>query len=304
MTQPRVPDMVGAYARLSLRADALRAAGKPVPIDITRGMQAIEMRARATIPPDQFQTVIHHVEAAKARLYQTEVAKAKEQATRQAHADKETGVREVTRGLGLLGNANGLTLEQFEALKTGKKVPTGVRQRPDQETIDAEMRRRTSKVDPTGKGYTDAEWVRRLDALADASEPEFTRLAQQYKLPPQKLRELTDYFKENRLGYGIQERLRDKDTTQDRARDLSNAARSGVAVKKREPEPDEVEPADDDVRKAQLLDQYVKKTNWNDRRNADFITDAIPQRLLDNEFIEGDVARAWDEMENQEIANG
>jgi hypothetical protein len=273
------PDIVGTYAKLQIIADRYYAAGQQPPANVVRALQAIETRARATLSPQQLQAAEHHAHIAKDRILR-EMATA-EHARQEAKTRQyvNEGVRKLTRGMA--GATEGLTPEQFQAVRDGRPIPA--RRAPTQAERDAAFRANTVHLDPQGRGWTEREWTQRLDQLADASEREFSALSRNYLADPTQLQRTATTWRTERVGYEVQKRRAERDAP----------SREYVAN-------------DDDQRRADVIAAYADHAY--EQKRPDFMDDVghdpIPERLLQDESRTGDIARAWNEVDARGDSDG
>lgn len=272
-------DIIGYYAKLQIIAERYAAAGQYPPANITRKLQEIETRARATLSPAQLRAAEHHAHVAKDRISR-EIA-ANENARSAANTQRYVvdGVSKVTRGMA--GSTEGLTPEQFQAVLDGKPIPG--RRAPNQAERDAVFRQQTASFDPRGQGWTEREWVERLDQLADANDKQFDSLSKNYRAESAALRKTADTWRTDRIGYELQRRRSE-----------------GEAPSR------ELTANDDDRRRADIIQAYAEYAYEEKRPELvdDFGHDPMPQHLLEDETSKGDVARAWTEVEARGDTDG
>lgn len=201
-------DIVGEYAQLAVMKEIYDAKGKRPPSDLVRRMQVIETTARARLTPQQFQAALHHVEQAKLHFnHEMQAqAQAREAAEAQAFADRAT--RDLTSGV--VGQSRGLTRAQLSAVAAGRPLPAGPA-KLTQAQRDAVFRDRTRAMDPAGKGWGEAEYERRMDALADATPEQFNKIASGYRAHPEQLRTAVRQWKGDRIEYGLMKRRQASD---------------------------------------------------------------------------------------------
>lgn len=225
-------DVVGEYARLAVLKERIEAKGQRPPSQLIVRMQQIETLARARLTPQQFQAAMTHVEHAKLNFSETLTAqeKAGEEARHKERADRIT--RELTAGLA--GHGKGLSREQLRAVAEGKAP----RAKMTQAERDALFRERTRAMDPAGKGWSEDEYARRMDALADASPERFAALAKGYRADPDGLRRAAKNWQTERVEYGLQKRRE----ASDKLLGLSGEPRT---------------PTEADRRRASLVDAYL-----------------------------------------------
>jgi hypothetical protein len=171
-------------------------------------MQRIEAFARANFTPLQLQNASRLVEAEKLRLMEGADAVSQERSTAAAHDSVSRMVRDMTPGM--FGQPHA-TPEQVRAAAQGKKVPRFERKQATQAERDAAFRQRTRQIDPQGRGWTEAEWEKRMDALADASPEQFGRLASGYRADAQQLQRTARKWKNERIEHGLQKRAQERD---------------------------------------------------------------------------------------------
>lgn len=200
-------DVIGEYARLIVLRESAEAAGKRPPAELLRRIGEIETLARTRLTPDQLSAALGHVEHAKVRIYEEQAAAraAQVQASAKALADRTT--RRLTAGVA--GRLHGLTREQLTAAANGKPIPSG--KHMTQAERDAAFRDRTRAIDPSGQGWAEAEYERRLNALADASPQEFDRLATGYRADPAQLRRAAAQWRKDRVEVGLRKRREEAD---------------------------------------------------------------------------------------------
>lgn len=208
-------DLIGHAARLSVVRDAYVARGMAVPAHITASLQRIETLARARLSPAQLAAAMHHYEVARMQTQQEAYARQSEQIAARANAQVDQWFGKVTAGM--LGQER-LTRDQVQALARGKEVPLRSK-RMTQEQRDAAFRERTRTLDPRGNGWTEAEYAKRMDALADATPGTFGALAKGYTVDPSQLRKAANRWKDDRIGYELQKRRE----AADRSKGLDNA---------------------------------------------------------------------------------
>jgi hypothetical protein len=273
------PDIVGTYAKLQIIADQYYAAGQQPPANVVRALQAIETRARATLSPQQLRDAEHHAHIAKDRILR-EIAtadRARTEAKTRQYVNE--GVRKLTRGMA--GATEGLTPEQFAAVRDGKPIPG--RRPPTQAERDAAFRTNTAHLDPQGRGWTESEWAQRLDQLADANEREFTALSRSYHADPSQLKKTAETWRTERIGYGLQKRRAE-----------------------REEPPREYVANEDDQRRADVIAAYADHAYEQKRPELmdDMGHDPMPERLLQDEGRTGDIARAWNDVDARSDDDG
>lgn len=276
MNQP--PDLIGLYARLDLARKQYQSAGQPLPPDLTRAILAVEARAQSMLSPQQIQAAQHHVHQAQQRL----IADQYDQIAREQAAQADRAGREVIGSLtqGAFGERDGLTPEQFKSLVKGQKVKIDPKYRKfDRKAASADVRERTKRIDPEGKGYSLKEWERRLDQLAETvNDPKrWKEVSAQYRMDPAELRKLANNWAENGLKHVMERRERERFGSD---------------------KPTEVEPTDDHRRRAQLLDATTRSATREEE--FDMLSDSIRPESLMDDSPRGDVARAFAEVEARE----
>jgi hypothetical protein len=231
------------------------------------------------LTPEQLHVANLHVEQAKHAW--------NEQSVRGQHADFqltieqkiEGGVREMTHGM--LGQPNGISRAQLSAIRSGAEIPREHRPRKSQAAIDAHWRQITRDLDPAGKGWSEQEAVRRLDALVDAAPDRFAEEAKKFRGDPARIRREANNWNEQRIGYGLLKRRMERDMKLGRER------------------PDTQEPNDRDRRRAAVVDAYLTGTAdtlEGDTRQGkvspafDEFTERVPEHLL-NETHDGKPTR-------------
>lgn len=276
-------DIIGRYASLSVAAERLARAGRPVPHHIVREMQQIESIAQTRLTPSQLQAALQHVEHAKVQVLAQEqsISQARLQADIAQTAEKTS--RKLTEGW--FGKADGLTAEQWRAVRDGKKVVFKAPPKPDAAELDRLSVERTRGIDPAGKGFTLKEWEKRLDELAEVDRDRFEVLAKRYNADPKDLRKAVDRWRTERLEVEFNRRQQ------------ARASREG----------DEVYSGEGYQRKAQIMDAMVEHLDPSDENTARFFDDnAGAERIAQEgegrpgaEGRSADIARAMMQVESR-----
>lgn len=269
-------DIIGYYAKLQILAERYAAAGQYPPTNITRKLQEIETRARATLSPVQLRAAEHHAHVAKDRILREIAATQRSRTAADTQQYVEDGVRKMTRGMA--GSTEGLTEEQFRAVLDGKPIPG--RRAPNQDERDAVFRQQTASFDPRGQGWTEREWVDRLDQLADANDRQFDSLSKNYRAESAALRKTADTWRTDRVGYELQRRRSE-----------------GEAPSR------ELTANDDDRRRADVIAAYADYA-YEEKRPEMMDDDPIPQTMMEDEGRTGDIARAWTEVDARGDSDG
>lgn len=279
------------YAALAVAVQHNRAHGRQVHPAWISEMQRFEAFARANFTPQQLQNATRLVEAEKLRLMEGAEAVAQERTAANAYSSVARTVSEMTHGM--FGQPHA-TPEQVRAAAQGKKVPRFERKQATQAERDAAFRQRTRHIDPQGRGWTEAEWEKRMDTLADASPEQFRRLAGSYRADPHELQRSARKWKHERIEHGLQKRAQERD----RVRGVSTA--------------ETLEPNDRDRRRAALVTAFMDhsadaiETDARDGRVSEtsrFINEDISDDLLNETDGDGrlsrraHLARNWSEAE-------
>lgn len=202
-------DMIQRYALLQCVAENSHARGQLVDPRVTSEMQRIENFAKVRMTPAQQREAMHHVEVAKMHIKQHE------KETRAAHVTAYTGAkvdrmsRELTRNVDPRGQ--GFTRAQVAAIARGEPIPSDAPKRLTQSERDAAVRDRTRWIDPAGVGWSEAEYERRMDALADAEPGKFESMAKSYKADPAQLRKAATQWRHDRIEHGLMKRAQARD---------------------------------------------------------------------------------------------
>lgn len=262
-------DIVGEYARLAVLRESIEASGRRPPADLIRRISQIETIARARLTPAQLAAATNHVEHAKLRIYEEQTAQREALTRAQAQEFADRTTRDLTAGIG--GHSKGLTREQLAAAAQGKPIPKP--KTMTQAERDAIFRDRTRAMDPQGKGWNEAEYERRMDALADASPQQFETLAKSYKADAAQLRRAADTWKGDRIEYAIKRR-RGEDKPPER--ELNDAERRRLTLVNAfvEKSGDQIE---DDLRHGRRSE--VGKT-LNDQVSDDYLNETGPDNQL------------------------
>lgn len=256
-------DVIGRYARLTIAAERFSRAGRPVPYPIMQEIQYIEATAQSRLNPRQISAAMQHVQHARAQILQQEHSLTHAQVAEQNRSDLERLSRSLTKDW--FNRQEGLTPEQFVAVRDGKKITIPARKRLSKEQLDRLSIEHTKSLDPKGKGFTFKEWEERLDELADMDPARFHEKAKEYRADPHELRKAVKRWKVERLEVGLQRR---------------REAREG------EPKDHEIE-TESHQRKAQIVDAFAQSYKPSDRQH---------QRLFDDS---DGVRRIIDEGEGQ-----
>lgn len=239
-------DIIGEYAKLAVLREQIEGKGLRPPSKLLERMQHIETLARARLTPEQFNAALNHVEHAKLHFRQELAAETQAGEAARMQARKDQITQQLSAGIA--GHERGLTREQLQTIAKGK--PLDPPKRITQKERDAAFRERTKALDPSGKGWTEAEYERRMDALADADPKQFEAMAKGYRADAKGLRQAVTNWKAERIEYGLQKRRQ----ASDEFHGLSGAPR---------------EPNERDRRRAVLVDAFL-----------DHSADAIEQDTL------------------------
>lgn len=281
-------DMIGRYAQLEYAADIMRARGQRVDPRIVQEMQRIETAAKARLSPAQLHDAMLHKEHAKLRIQQDHAARNAEHVTRLATQRADQAARQLTGGV--MGRLNGLTRAEVAAAAAGKTPKSDRPRTLTQSERDAAFRDRTRALDPTGKGWTEREWERRMDSLADADPAAFARLSKSYRADAGQLAAAASKWKNERIEYGLQRRRSERT----------------------ESTPDDSTPralTDADRRRAVIVDSYLDSAGAEAEEELrtkgtstklDDVRGAIPESQLAESGRRGDVARAFVAVEGNE----
>jgi hypothetical protein len=260
-----VNDFIGEYARLSVAAERLQKMGRPVPPKVIHRMQVIEATAKTRLPPHALEAAMQHVEAAKMRLLSEAEAHAREQHEKESQVAADAMARRLTRGW--LGEANGLSAEQFRAVRDGKPI-TIKSERPPQARVDEAFRKRI--------GMSEAEYLGTMNRQTEANESEFFEKAAELKVNPDDLRR---YVRKWNEGEGLAYELKKR-----RAGDGS--------------EDEKVTPDADTRRRAQVVDAFIEHAEQRNDPSLIPDSDRISREYLtDDSSHRGAIARAMEASE-------
>lgn len=265
-------DVIGRYARLTLAAERFSRAGRPVPYPIMQEIQYIEATAQSRLNPRQIAAAMQHVQHARAQILQQEHSLTHATIAEQNRADLERLSRSLTRDW--FNRQEGLTPEQFVAVRDGKNITIPARKRLSKEQLDALSIEHTKSLDPNGEGFTFQEWEERLDELADMDPARFEENAKQYRVDSRELREAVKRWRVERLAVGLQRR---------------REAHEG------EPEDQEIE-TDSHQRKAQIVDAFAQSYKPSDRQHQRLFdeSDGVRRIIEEGEGQTGSVERSSD----------
>lgn len=275
MSEPR--DIVGDYTKLSYIADQLAARGQTVPTSISAQIQQIERRATAMLGPDQLRYVQQHVESTKAQWHERDLAEARAGAADRQQKALERNVRQMTEGM--FGLKDGLSLEQMDEMRTKGRVTIKPPGKPDRKKLDKQSKKATAAIDPTGEGYTRAEWEDMLDELveapAEALDERITKLG--LRADKRKMRKAVENWRTESVGLEMQRRTE------------KELRKQGEEV---------IELSDEDKLRNELLFNTLEDVENNgDDRWMSRMTDSISEDLLNEDGVRGDVARAFSDVE-------
>lgn len=277
MSQQQPVNIIGLYAKLEIAKERFEAAGKPVPENIIRNLQAIQARAQTTLDPRALQHAMQYVHTEKDRLLNEESALSRRAQVERAERVERDFVKRVTQNV--TGAKRNLSLEELDALRRGKfKVDEPV-------DTDKFFRSATKKLDPRGKGYSRAEYARHMDLLVDASPENFKKYAQGFNATEEDLRAAAKAWEGERDGFRLMERLQRKDN------DIREHGKPDVQQK--------IDPRDE-LRATiahNMIDDAAKR---QDTKRVGELMDDIPDFILEDEHTRGDVGRAMQEVEERE----
>jgi hypothetical protein len=274
--------MIQRHAYLSTMKDLAESTGRPVPPSVKQELAYIEMTARARLNPQQLAAAQQHSHALQAQYH--------EATARKRAADVALDADRKIKGH-FEKALPGRSAQEVRAIAAGKPLPKPPA-RMSQAERDSATRAHTKKLDPSGIGWTEKEYVARLDELSDSDPKEFAQLAKSFKADPNKLRKLADDWQSERLSYGLAKR---------------REAREGKMERK---SVERIEPAGWESRRAKLADSWEKIVTDDVRQAHEegrvselgetFFTDEDSH--LSNEQIAGGsprraaLAQAWDEV--------
>lgn len=286
-------DFVLQYARLKVAEENCLARGVQVPPALRMRMHELEAIAKSRLTPQQLQAALHHVEVAKVRVRADAAREVAERRDKQVTQQVDGTVSSLTAGM--LGRAGGLTRKELAAVAAGKALPKG--QRMPQAQRDAIYRQQTRAFDPAGKGWGEAEWTKRLDALADATPEQFGALAKQYRADATALRATVDRWRTDRYEHGLRQRreasdrFRGTDPIADRPPNYEERRRATIVNAYLQHTADDIE-SDADGGRSDALDSFQERIDDSLR------TETEPDGRLTRR---AHIARAMEQHE-QEIA--
>lgn len=230
-----IQDVVRKYALLECAIENAHARGERADSAFYREKARIENLARVHFSPQQLQQVMQHVEVAKMHIKQHEIDSRNE--AREAYTNRQVNrvSRELTRGINRRGE--GLTRDELAKVVKGEQVSFPGRKRQTQAERDQEAREMSKRYDPQGKGWGEAELVRRLDELVEAKPDHRAALSRQY-LDQNGLRVLTGRWETDRYGHEMErrqrvravEREKDAPATDDKPRELTTSDRRRATI--------------------------------------------------------------------------
>lgn len=276
-------DVIGRYARLTIAAERFSRSGRPVPYPILQEIQYIEATAQSRLNPRQMAAALQHVHHARAKILQQEHSLTHARVAEQKQSALERLSRSLTKDW--FNRQEGLTPEQFVAVRDGKKITIPAKKRLSKEQLDRLSIEQTKSLDPKGKGFTFKEWEERLDELADLDPARFHEKAQKYRGDPHELKKAVKRWKVERLEIGLQRRREEREG---------------------EPKDHEIE-TESHQRKAQIVDAFAQSYNPSDRQHQRLFDDSDGVRRIINEgegqtgAVEraSDIAKAMVEVEAQ-----
>lgn len=248
IVDPKMSPIQKAGVLRALIEDAQFRGVPPNPEWVSR-LQQLELWAQSRLTPQQLHRANLQAEQAKHEFRREVELASRAQQDDEARAQVDRSVREMTSGM--LGHANGISLDQLRAIRGGKDVPRAEKARPSQEAIDAQWIKSTRHLDPKGKGWGEKEAIRRFDELADAKPEQFAKLARNFRGDVSSLRREVNFWSEQRIGYGVARKRFEQDIKRDR------------------PVPERTtEPTARDSRRAAIVDAYMKTTGDQIERDS------------------------------------
>lgn len=256
-------DVIAEYAQLSLRAEQLQRTGQRVPPGLIHRIQTIEATARTRLTPQQLEAAMQHVEAAKMRILSEQASHQREQGERDMQAMVDKKSRELTEGW--LGQRDGLTAEQFRAVRDGKPLHFP-RARGSQREIDATFRAST--------GMTEDQYVKLFDQLVEGGEQAISAHARRTGTDVAALRSAVRRWSEgDAVAHGVMKRR------SERVR------------------PSEPVVADRDTRRRAHLVDAILSTSIDKNDPRIIPTDSIREDSLRDDSPRGHIARAMEAAE-------
>ena len=213
-------DVVQRYALLQCAVENAHAHGRRADPAFYREIQRIETMARVHFTPQQLQDVMHHVEVAKMHLKQREIDSRDAAFTAYTARQIDRTARDLTRNT---FGGDGLSRRQLgEAARSGKRPATPRNDRLTQAERDQISREQSKRFDPAGRGWSEKEWVRRLDALVDAKPNQRAALTRQYR-DQANLQQLTNKWSNDRWEHGLAKRQAARDAEREKSRPREEA---------------------------------------------------------------------------------
>jgi hypothetical protein len=276
-----VQKLIREYAHCEHEASIYQAHSQPVPAHIQRRIIDIEAWARVNVHPAHLQAAIQEKDHYVAHLKQEHIKLETAHNNQLKQATLEKAVGRVTQGM--LGQDK-LTPQQLRAIVTKQPLRARIprQQQLTQAQRDEQTRNATKMYDPAGKGWTEKQFFKRMDDLADANEAEFAKLVRGYGVDPTHVRKFANDWKSQRVEFALKQRMADRhgDDT------------PGPLL-------DKVD--DRDHRRAVLATAMLadagEQAERGDSSNLDGFIEETPTPLLEESGRRGDVARAFEQLE-------